>query len=194
MQASSGMSTNEFSVSPRVDLTSKINDDELKFTLSGVNVSIANGLRRILLSEIPMVVFRTMPSEKNKCTIAANTCGLNNEIVKHRLSCIPIHIKDVEDFPLKNYVMNLNVENNTDTTMGNPNPPFLIIDPKGAPIKNITIQAMAKINFRCHSIKWRTYNLLSSLYSLILYSMIFLTLLVEFRALPYKLPEPANGK
>jgi len=128
MQASSGMSTNEFSNSPRVELTSKINDDELKFTLSGVNVSIANAVRRILLSEIPMVVFRTSPSEKNKCTITANTCGLNNEIVKHRLSCIPIHIKDVDEFPLKNYVLNLSVENNTDTTIVVTSKDFAIYD------------------------------------------------------------------
>lgn len=105
------------SVSPRVDLISKLNDDELKFTLSGVNVSIANSIRRIILSEIPMVVFRVSPNDKNKCNIIANTCGLNNEIVKHRLSCIPIHIKDVEEFPLKNYILELNVENNTDTTI-----------------------------------------------------------------------------
>ena len=46
--------------------------------------------------------------DKNKCNIITNTCGLNNEIVKHRLSCIPIHIKDVEEFPLKNYILELN--------------------------------------------------------------------------------------
>jgi DNA-directed RNA polymerase subunit L len=104
-------------VTPRVDLISKINDDELKFTLSGVNVSIANSIRRIILSEIPMIVFRVSPNDKNKCNIITNTCGLNNEIVKHRLSCIPIHIKDVEEFPLKNYILELNIENNTDTTI-----------------------------------------------------------------------------
>jgi DNA-directed RNA polymerase subunit L len=128
MQASSGMSTNEFSLIPRVELLSKINDDELKFTLSGVNVSIANALRRILLSEIPMVVFRTSPNDKNKCTIASNTCGLNNEIVKHRLSCIPVHIKDVVDFPLKNYAMNLTIENNTDTTIVVTTKDFVVYD------------------------------------------------------------------
>lgn len=104
-------------VTPRVELISKINDEELKFTLSEINVSLANAIRRILLSEIPMVVFRVSPNDKNKCNIVANTCGLNNEIVKHRLSCIPIHIKDVEDFPLKNYIMELNIENNTDTSI-----------------------------------------------------------------------------
>jgi DNA-directed RNA polymerase subunit L len=110
-------SNDKSNVIPRVDVTSNTNDDELKFTLSGVNVSIANALRRIILSDIPLVVFRVSPNDKNKCNIIANTCGLNNEIVKHRLSCIPIHIKDVEEFPLKNYIMELNVQNNTDTSM-----------------------------------------------------------------------------
>lgn len=104
-------------VNPRVELVSKINDDELLFTISGINVSFINAIRRVILSEIPIVVFRVSPNNKNKCNIISNTCGLNNEIVKHRLSCIPIHIKDVEDFPLKNYIMELNVENNTDTTI-----------------------------------------------------------------------------
>ena len=111
------MQENTQSINPRVDIISKINEDELKFTLSGVNVSCANAIRRIILSEIPIVVFRVSPNDKNKCKITANTCGLNNEIVKHRLSCVPIHIKDTQVFPLKNYIMELNVENNTDTTM-----------------------------------------------------------------------------
>jgi DNA-directed RNA polymerase subunit L len=121
-------SNNTYSVVPRVEIISNPGDDNLKFTLSGVNVSIANALRRILLSEIPMVVFRVSPNEKNKCNIIANTCGLNNEIVKHRLSCIPIHIKDTEDFPLKNYILEVNVQNNTDTTIYVTTKDFIIKD------------------------------------------------------------------
>ncbi len=121
-------SNNNSTIVPRVELTSGAGDDKLKFTLSGVNVSIANALRRIILSEIPMVVFRVSPSDKNKCNIIANTCGLNNEIVKHRLSCIPIHIKDVEEFPLKNYILELNVQNNTDTTIYVTTKDFVIKD------------------------------------------------------------------
>lgn len=116
------------SITPRIDIHSNIKDDELKFTLSGVNVSIANALRRIILSEIPILVFRVSPNEKNKCNIIANTCGLNNEIIKHRLSCIPIHIKDTESFPLKNYVLDLNVQNNTDTTIYVTTKDFVIRD------------------------------------------------------------------
>lgn len=131
MQALSRMyesGENTLSVNPRVDLISKINDDELKFTLSGINVSFANAIRRIILSEIPIVVFRVSPNDKNKCNIITNTCGLNNEIVKHRLSCIPIHIKDVDEFPLKNYIMELNVENNTDTSIVVTTEDFIIKD------------------------------------------------------------------
>jgi DNA-directed RNA polymerase subunit L len=127
MQANSRMTT-ESIINPRVDIISKLDDDELEFTLSGVNVSIANALRRIILSEIPIVVFRVSPNDKNKCNIIANTCGLNNEIVKHRLSCIPIHIKDVEEFPLKNYILELHVQNNTDTTIYVTTKDFVIKD------------------------------------------------------------------
>jgi len=115
-------------IEPRVEITSNIKDDELMFTLSNVDVSIANSIRRIILSEIPIVVFRVSPNEKNKCNIIANTCGLNNEIVKHRLSCIPIHIKDVEEFPLKNYIAEVNIQNNTDTTIYVTTQDFIIKD------------------------------------------------------------------
>jgi DNA-directed RNA polymerase subunit L len=120
--------TTESIINPRVDIISKLEDVELEFTLSGVNVSVANALRRIILSEIPIVVFRVSPNDKNKCNIIANTCGLNNEIVKHRLSCIPIHIKDVDEFPLKNYMLELNVQNNTDTTIYVTTKDFVIKD------------------------------------------------------------------
>lgn len=130
MDLSSKMSSsnNDQTIVPRVELISNIGDDKLKFTLSGVNVSLANAIRRIILSEIPMVVFRVSPNEKNKCNIIANTCGLNNEIVKHRLSCIPIHIKDTEEFPLKNYILEVNVQNNTDTTIYVTTKDFVIRD------------------------------------------------------------------
>ena len=92
-------------------------DNSFGFTLSGVNVSIANGFRRTVLSDIPLIVFRTTPNELNKCNIITNTSRQNNEIIKQRLSCIPIHIKDLEEFPLKNYIMEVNVENTTDNIM-----------------------------------------------------------------------------
>jgi DNA-directed RNA polymerase alpha subunit len=115
-------------MNPHVKLNKTELADALAFTLSNVNVSIANALRRIILSEIPLIVFRTSPSEKNKANIISNTSRLNNEIIKQRLSCIPIYIKDYSEFPLKNYVLEVNVENNTDTTIYVTTKDFVIRD------------------------------------------------------------------
>ena len=45
--------------------------------------------------EIPnqQIVFRTTPYEKNDANFEVNSTKLNNEILKQRLSCIPIHIR-----------------------------------------------------------------------------------------------------
>ena len=69
---------------------SKINNNAnakspLTFTLSGVNVSLANAIRRIIISEIPTVVFRTTPYEKNRVKIEINSTRMNNEIIKQRI-------------------------------------------------------------------------------------------------------------
>ena len=103
--------------------------DELKFTLSNVNVSIANSIRRTILSDIPTVVFKTAPYEENKANILVNTSRLNNEIIKQRLSCIPIHVPDIMRFPLKDYLLEVNVENITDS--------MLFVTTKDFKIKNL---------------------------------------------------------
>jgi len=103
-------------MNPHIEQTNK-KGDMLSFTLSGVNVSIANAIRRTILSDIPTVVFKTSTYEECKANIITNTSRLNNEILKQRLSCIPIHIPNHEEINLKNYLLEVNVENTTDTTM-----------------------------------------------------------------------------
>jgi DNA-directed RNA polymerase alpha subunit/DNA-directed RNA polymerase subunit L len=90
--------------------------DLLGFTLSGINLCFANALRRTILSDIPCVVIHTETYETNQCNITKNTGRLHNEILKHRLSCIPIHTSDLVDFPNK-YVLELNVKNDTENIM-----------------------------------------------------------------------------
>ena len=43
----------------------------------------------------------------------------------------------------------------TEMTTGIPNPPLRMMAPSGAPIKKKTMQAKDKVNFLCHSVKWR---------------------------------------
>ena len=88
-----------------------------RFQLSKLNVSLANALRRTILNDIPTYVF-----EEAKCDIQTNTGRLHNEILKHRLSCIPIHYKafsggDIDEALTKNYVLELDVQNDTESTI-----------------------------------------------------------------------------
>ena len=99
-------------MNPKVENISETNN-VLRFTISNINVSLANSIRRVILSDIKTVVCKTSPYEENQCTITANTSRFHNEIIKQRLSCIPIHINDLE-MPLNNYVLEVNVENTTD--------------------------------------------------------------------------------
>jgi DNA-directed RNA polymerase subunit L len=82
-------------------------NSQLKFTIDRINVSLANALRRVILSDIPTFVFRTFPYSESKASITTNTSRLHNEILKQRLSCIPIHITD-QDFPYKEYQLEIN--------------------------------------------------------------------------------------
>ena len=81
---------------------------QLKFTIDHINVSLANALRRIILSDIPTFVFRTFPYSECKASITTNTSRIHNEILKQRLSCIPIHISDM-DPSIKEYQLEINV-------------------------------------------------------------------------------------
>ena len=103
--------------------------DGYSFTLSGVEVSLANSLRRTILSSIPTYVFPV--DVPGKCNIEINTGRLHNEIMKQRLGCIPIHKKiptkkrdqlpsasaDEDDDLVANYMLEVDVQNNSDTIM-----------------------------------------------------------------------------
>jgi DNA-directed RNA polymerase I and III subunit RPAC1 len=75
---------------------------ELRFTIDKINVSLANALRRVILSDIPTFVFRVYPHSECRSAITVNTSRIHNQILNQRLSCIPIHITE-QDFPYKDY-------------------------------------------------------------------------------------------
>tara|TARA_B100000073_G_scaffold285776_1_gene247354 strand:+ start:1268 stop:2386 length:1119 start_codon:yes stop_codon:yes gene_type:complete len=94
----------------------KEDNGELLFTLEGVDVCFANGLRRTIISDIPIVVFKTKPYSENRCTIFKNTTKINNDIVKQRLSSIPICISDKSEYfeHIDDLLLELDVENTSD--------------------------------------------------------------------------------
>lgn len=86
----------------------------LSFTLSGVTTPFANALRRTILQDTPVIAFVTEPYSENKATINSTIADMNNEIIKQRLSSIPIHISDPE-FPYQNYIVECEIHNTSDT-------------------------------------------------------------------------------
>tara|TARA_Y100000817_G_scaffold314387_1_gene313057 strand:+ start:1205 stop:2362 length:1158 start_codon:yes stop_codon:yes gene_type:complete len=88
----------------------------LDFTIEGINVSFINGIRRTILSDIPTLVFHCFPHDQNDADIHTNTTRLNNEVLKQRLSCIPIHISDAS-LPYKELVVEINMKNESENTI-----------------------------------------------------------------------------
>jgi DNA-directed RNA polymerase alpha subunit len=69
------------------------NEDILRFNISGVDKCFVNAIRRTILSDINTVCIDT-----SDCEIKINHSRYHNEIIKERLKCIPVHIKDLEKF------------------------------------------------------------------------------------------------
>jgi DNA-directed RNA polymerase alpha subunit len=88
----------------------------LNFTIDKINVSFTNAIRRTILSNIPTLVFKCFPDDKNNATFHINTSRLNNEILKQRLQCIPIHISDLT-LPYSELVVEINMKNETENTI-----------------------------------------------------------------------------
>jgi len=57
--------------------------DSLKFILSGVDVSFANGLRRMILEEVPTLAIE-------RVTVEQNTSVLHDQFLAHRLGLVPL--------------------------------------------------------------------------------------------------------
>lgn len=105
-------------MTPRID-NLKEENGRMTFTISNLDVSYINAVRRTIIADIPIVVFKTSPYEENTANITINTSRLNNEIIKQRLSCVPICINYLEEnhLPFENYLLEIDVENKTDTNI-----------------------------------------------------------------------------
>ena len=114
------------------------NNGVYEFTLENANVSVANALRRVILSDLETVVFNT---DNDNIEIIENTTRFHNEILKQRLGSIPVHIKDSEG--IENLLVELNSSNESDGILYVTTKDFVIKDI--ANDKYLTEDAMKKI-------------------------------------------------
>ncbi|GLJ18919.1 hypothetical protein SUGI_0338150 [Cryptomeria japonica] len=60
-----------------------LNEEEIEFDIVGIDASLANAFRRILIAEVPTMAIETV-------LIANNTSVIQDEVLAHRLGLIPI--------------------------------------------------------------------------------------------------------
>lgn len=96
-------------------IKNKLHDEDGLFTfiLEGVSPCYANALRRVILSEIDIFA---MKEDQEYIHIEKNSSPLNNELLRHRIASVPVHISDMTIDP-STLVVECNVINDTDTML-----------------------------------------------------------------------------
>ena len=88
----------------------KQEEEYLEFELMDVNISLANAIRRVVLSEI-----ETLAIDDKNVKIIENTCPLHNEYISHRVSLIPVKqfrdISGLEFYISKKNTKDIPIEN-----------------------------------------------------------------------------------
>lgn len=110
----SAMQNKKISVNSIPEITNINNiDNKLTFDVRNVHCSIVNSIRRTVLTRINTLVFRAFPYNQNDIDIDVNNTKFNNEYLKHRISCLPIHINDSSLFQnfVESYEVQLDVIN-----------------------------------------------------------------------------------
>lgn len=87
------------------------------FEIHDLDLSIVNGIRRTILTDIPVVGFSG--EEQPSIEVITNTGRLHNEIMLHRLGLIPFHVGEIETdaFVEGQYTVELKKHNSGDDMM-----------------------------------------------------------------------------
>jgi DNA-directed RNA polymerase subunit L len=85
----------------------------IEFELANAHFSTANAIRRLILSSVKTVGFRTEPYEKCDVNIKINDTPLHNQFTAHRIAMIPINVPNPDKFNVDDYVFFMDITNNT---------------------------------------------------------------------------------
>jgi DNA-directed RNA polymerase II subunit RPB3 len=82
-----------------------------EFDIENIDLAIVNSIRRVILADIPMLGF--LGEGTPSIQMIKNTGPLHNEIMMHRIGCIPLHFteEEIEAFVENEYIFNCSVKN-----------------------------------------------------------------------------------
>jgi len=105
-----------------------------QFTLSPVHVTYANTLRRLILTGVETVAFRSDMTSTGSTTdveVKRNDTPMTNEMLADRIGLLPIHVTEPLKWVSDDYTFILNVSGNKDSTTYVKSSDFKIIPKKG---------------------------------------------------------------
>lgn len=106
-------------VNPMNFKINKEDEHKMEFTLSPIHVSYANTLRRLILTGIETVAFRsdmTLTGTTTDVLVVQNDTPMTNEMLADRIGLVPIHVKEPLIWEKDKYVFTLNVTGKEDRT------------------------------------------------------------------------------
>jgi len=92
----------------------------MKFTLAPLAHKYANALRRLIQTGVETIAFRADIDEQGKTgdvVVETNDTPMTNEMLAHRISMLPINIKDPLRFKAEDYEFHLNITNDSDAML-----------------------------------------------------------------------------
>jgi DNA-directed RNA polymerase subunit L len=72
------------------------NSRDVSFDILGVDLSVVNAVRRVILADVKTAAFCFSSDDKNTVEITKNTSVLHNEFLGHRISLIPVYLTENE--------------------------------------------------------------------------------------------------
>jgi len=87
----------------------------VEFELANVHFSTSNAIRRLMLSHVNTVGFRTEPYNACDINVIVNDTPLHNQMTVHRLAMIPINVPTPEKFNVDDYLFIIDIVNNTNS-------------------------------------------------------------------------------
>ena len=97
----------------------KIDQESLTFDVNNISHAFLNAIRRLIISDVPTLGFRTEYGKESDIVIHKNTSSLHNEFLAHRISLVPVHYdsKKIESFEKDKLEFFIDVTNNTTKPM-----------------------------------------------------------------------------
>ena len=87
----------------------------IEFEVANINTSMANAIRRLMISDVKTVGFRTEPYKACNLHVHVNDTPLHNQFVLHRISMIPIYVANPDKFDCDDYLFIIDMSNNTNS-------------------------------------------------------------------------------